>query len=146
MDWSIGWWVWIILGFGLALLELATPGGFYFLFFGISSLIIGVLSRLGALQEAWLQLMLFSILAVAASLLFRRPLLQRFGPEMPDVEIDSLVGEIATALVDIEVDGFGKVELRGTSWSARNGGAQTVKRGQRCEVMRVEGLSLWITG
>src|SRR5262245_62804172 len=80
MDWTISWWAWIVLGFALALLELTTPGGFYFLFFGVSAVCVGVLAGLGLLQETWLQLMLFSIFSVATSLLFRRPLLQRFGP------------------------------------------------------------------
>jgi membrane protein implicated in regulation of membrane protease activity len=97
-------------------------------------------------QEAWIQLMLFSIFSVVTSLLFRKPLLQRFGPKSTDVTVDSMVGETATALDDIDVNGFGKVELRGTAWSARNSGEQKVNRGQRCVVDRVEGLSLWVKG
>lgn len=146
MDWNIPWWAWIILGFALALLEMATPGGFYFLFFGLGALGVGVLSWTGVVQEAWLHLMLFSAFSVGSSLLFRKPLLERFGPTSPQLPVDSLVGETAMALDDIEVNGFGKVELRGTAWSARNGGEQKVNRGQRCTVERIEGLSLWVRG
>ena len=143
-DWNITWWAWIILGFALALLEMATPGGFYFLFFGIGSVGVGVLSWTGAIQETWVQLMLFSVFSVGTSLIFRKPLVERFGPKHLDVPVDSIVGETATALDDIEVSGYGKVELRGTAWNARNGGERKVSRGQRCTVERVEGLSLWV--
>jgi len=34
--------------------------------------------------------------------------------------VDSLVGEAATVIDSIEAGGFGKVELRGTAWNARN--------------------------
>ena len=143
-DWNIAWWAWTVLGFALALLEMATPGGFYFMFFGIGALGVGLLSWTNLIQATWLQLMLFSVFSVVSSLIFRRPLLERFGPKSPQLPVDSIVGETATALDDIDVNGFGKVELRGTSWSARNGGEQKVNRGQRCTVERVEGLSLWV--
>ena len=144
MDWTISWWAWIVLGFGLALLELTTPGGFYFLFFGVGALGVGLLAWPGIVEDTAFQLMIFSILSVGSSLMLRKPLLRRFGPKTPDVEVDSMVGETATALDDIDVNGFGKVELRGTAWSARNGGEQKVTRGQRCTVQRVDGLSLWV--
>ena len=34
------WWHWAVLGLGLGLLELATPGGFFILFFGIGALLV----------------------------------------------------------------------------------------------------------
>jgi membrane protein implicated in regulation of membrane protease activity len=37
----------------------------------------------------------------------------------------------------------GKVELRGSSWSARSARA-ALARGQRCRVERVDGLTLWV--
>jgi len=146
MDWTISWWAWVLLGLALALLELTTPGGFYFIFFGIAAVCVGALSWAGLISETWLQFMVFSILAIVASLLFRRPLMQRFGPKAPEIPVDTLVGETAMALDDIEIDGFGKVELRGSAWNARNSGGQKVMRGQRCTVDRVDGLLLWVKG
>jgi membrane protein implicated in regulation of membrane protease activity len=146
IDWNIVWWGWVVLGFALALLELATPGGFYFLFFGLGALAVGFLSWTGVIEQPWVQLMLFSVFSIVSSLLFRKPLLERFGPKSTDVPVDSLVGETAMALDDIDVNGFGKVELRGTAWNARNSGENKVNRGQRCTVDRVDGLSLWVKG
>ena len=39
-------------------------------------------------------------------------------------DVDSLVGETAVAQQDIPAGEIGRVELRGTSWSARNRGAR----------------------
>jgi membrane protein implicated in regulation of membrane protease activity len=38
----------------------------------------------------------------------------------------------------------GKVELRGTTWTAHNDGPVPLARGQRCRVTRVDGLTLGI--
>jgi membrane protein implicated in regulation of membrane protease activity len=143
-DWTIAWWVWIIGAFGLGLLEMTTPGGFYFLFFGIGAALTGFLAW-GPLEgQTTLQLLLFSVISVASSLAFRRPLMRRFAPRIDDIPVDSMIGETATALEDIAASGFGKVELRGSSWNARNSGDRTLSRGERCTVERVDGLSLWV--
>jgi membrane protein implicated in regulation of membrane protease activity len=41
---------------------------------------------------------------------------------------------------------MGRVELRGTVWSARNTGDAAIHAGQRCSVERVDGLTLDIRG
>ena len=45
---------------------------------------------------------------------------------------------------EIGAGGYGKVELRGTTWNARNAGETPVAADQACRVERVEGLTLWI--
>jgi len=114
-EWLIPWWGWFIVGFALLLLELSSPGGFYFLFFGVGAISVGVLAWLEIVREAWVQLTFFSIFSIVISILFRRRLLARFGPKSGDVNVDSLVGEAATVIDTIEAGGFGKVELRGTA-------------------------------
>ena len=140
----MAWWTWILLGFALALLELATPGGFYFIFFGISALIVGVLSGMGVTNAEWFQWFLFSIFAVGATAIFRPVLLRRFGPSAAGPPVDSLIGETATAMEKILPSGIGKVELRGSAWSAFNTGQEGLSRGQRCRVERVDGLTLYV--
>jgi membrane protein implicated in regulation of membrane protease activity len=58
------WWYWIFLGLALAGAEMLSPGGFYLLFFGIASIIVGALAGLEVVTAAWLQWLLFSGLAV----------------------------------------------------------------------------------
>jgi len=140
------WWIWLVVGLALLLLEVATPGGFYFIFFGAGALIVGLLTSIGVLSTAWVQWMLFSVFAVGTTALFRRPLLRRFGAGVPSPTVDSLVGEMVTVLDSIQPGGLGKAELRGTSWSLCNEGQEGLNRGQRCRVQRVDGLTLFVNG
>ena len=141
---NIPWWGWIVFGILLALLELTSPGGFFFLFFGVGAVLVGLLAWMNILAEPWVQITFFSIFSVVASLVFRKPLLARFGPRTPDIPVDSMLGETAKVLDDIQAGAFGKVELRGSAWNAKNSGNELLLRGQRCKVERVDGLSLWV--
>jgi len=135
------WWIWILLGLLLVLAELVTPGGFYFMFFGIGAVVVGVLAGFGAAGPLWFQFILFSILSLVTLWLFREKLLE-LTEGVAVQNVDSLIGETAVASDQIAVNGIGKAEMRGTSWSARNVGDQPLKRGERAKVERVEGLTL----
>lgn len=149
------WWIWLIAGLLLLILELLTPGGFYVFFFGISAILVGIFAGLTGVMTTWVQLLLFSILAVVTALLFRRRLLERFqrskgsinslvGEPGAAAPIDSLVGETATALDEIPAGAIGRAELRGTAWAARNIGDSTLTRAQRCRVARLEGFTICV--
>jgi membrane protein implicated in regulation of membrane protease activity len=141
----MAWWIWIALGLALAAIELATPGGFFIVFFGIAAFVVGVLDLAGLAQRPAVQWLLFTILAVVALRLFRRPLLGYHGMAGGRDDVDSLVGAVAVAAGAILPGGHGRAELRGTMWSARNVGAALLAAGQRCRVVAVEGLTLDIT-
>lgn len=139
------WWHWVVLGLLLAGLELATPGGFFLIFFGAGGLLVGLLALLGLAGPPWVQWLLFSVASVGALLLFRDPLLRlvqararMHGP------VDALTDETATTLEDIAPGAMGRAELRGTAWSAKNVGTTVLTKGQRCAVQRVDGLTLYV--
>src|SRR2546425_676052 len=64
------WWSWVILGLVLAAIELATPGGFFIIFFGIAALVVGALVLSRVVAAVWIQWLLFPGIAVAALVLF----------------------------------------------------------------------------
>ena len=138
------WWVWILLGFLLLLAELLTPGGLYLLFFGVAAIVVGLFGGMNLIGPPWMQWLMFSILSVVALSLFRRPLLKRLRPATLGIEVDSLVGQTAIVLEDMAVDADGRAELRGSAWSARNVGGNSLTRGQRCTVEKVDGLMLCV--
>ena len=139
------WWHWLVFGLILALGEAVTPGGFFLIFFGIAALAVGLMARVDMAGPSWVQLLLFSAISVGSLVLFRARLLRwmQLDPQRPAV--DSLVGEIATASGDLLPGGIGKVELRGSSWSARNVSDHVVMAGARCRVLRVDGLMIDVT-
>jgi hypothetical protein len=54
------WWAWMVMGFGLILLELLTPVGFHLLFVGVGALVVGGLVGLVLAVPAWMEWLLFS--------------------------------------------------------------------------------------
>jgi len=141
------WWHWLAIGLALAAAEMLTPGGFYFIFLGISGLLVGAALGLGAPLPTWAQVLAFCILSFALLILLRKRLqrwLSRPTPAKSGKEPQSdIVGEIGVAVEEIAAGEGGKMELRGTQWSARADGLSLAK-GQRCKVTRVDGLTLWV--
>src|SRR5262245_64558136 len=136
------WWHWLLLGLILVALEMAAAGGFYFIFFGVSAIVVALLDLAGAAATGWLQWLLFSVLAVVSLLFFRNPLMRRLHLSGGATDIDSLSGAIGTVLEEMDPGGNGRVELRGTTWSARNIGSSPLARGKRCIVISTDRLTL----
>jgi inner membrane protein len=138
------WWGWVLLGLGLLGIEVLTPGGFFVLFFGMAALVVGALAGIGLHGPAWLQWLLFSVLAAGSLVLFRRRLVERLRASGDAAVTGGLVGDVAILLDDLPPGTVGKAELRGTAWSVRHDGAEPLPRGRRCIVERVEGLMLHV--
>jgi inner membrane protein len=136
------WWHWLVIGLLLVLAELATPGGFFVIFFGFAALIVGALAGLGLAGPMWTQLLMFSILSVVSLVLFRSRLLKTIQHDPPAPQVDSLVGEIGMLEGAIAPGQIGRIEVRGAAWSARNATSSELPRGMRCRVVRVKGLML----
>lgn len=139
------WWAWILFGLGLLAAEMLTPGGFFVLFFGLAALLVGGLVALGIAGPEWTQWLMFSVLSVASMLGIRRRLVDRFTkPVVGGHNLDALVGEAAVLTEDLAPGNVGKAELRGTTWTVRSHKPETLARGTRCTVERVDGLTLWV--
>jgi membrane protein implicated in regulation of membrane protease activity len=81
---------------------------------------------------------------VGGLLLFRSRLLRWLQGDPNRPPVDSFVGEISHATEDIAPGAVGRVEYRGSAWSARNTSNVVLPRGARCRVTRVEGLMLFV--
>jgi membrane protein implicated in regulation of membrane protease activity len=138
------WWHWFVLGLLLAVAELATPGGFYLLFFGMGALVVGALAGLEWAGPVWMQLLLFAVVSVVFLVLFRARLVALTQVEPQTPPIDTLVGEVGTVSEPMAPDAVGKVQLRGSAWSARNASAGVLAIGTRCKVVAVDGLMLHV--
>jgi membrane protein implicated in regulation of membrane protease activity len=138
------WWHWLVIGLILVALEMAASGGFYVIFFGIAALAIAGLHVLDWAGPVWLQLVLFSTISVGSLLFFRGPLLKWMKLDQPGQDVDTLVGDIAVPLEDIPSGAVGRAELRGTVWTARNQDGSALARGQRCRVVEVDRLMIFL--
>ena len=137
----VAWWMWLALGLVLLVLEVATSG-FFVMFFGLGALTVGTLTALALIGPAWSQWLAFSVLSVAFLLLFRGRI--RRGIEQPPGNVDTLVGELAIPRERILPGQVGRVDLRGTTWNARNDASAFLEPGQRCRVTGIDGLVLFV--
>ena len=137
-------WLWLMAGLALLAVEVVTPGGFYVLFFGVGALVVGLLVALGVGGPPWVQWLIFSGVSIASLLLFRGRILARFDKEQPATPMDTFEGELAIPMDDLAPGAVGRAELRGTSWTVQNADDRPLAKGQRCRVVRVEGLTLFI--
>ena len=133
--------MWLAAGLVLVVAELATPGGFVIIFFGIGALAVGVLSLSGLVTNVPLQFLLFSVLSVASLAILRSRLQSRIQTP-PSSNVDSLVGVVAMVQERMAPRAIGRVEVRGSMWAARNTSDTTLDPGQRARVAAVDGLTL----
>jgi membrane protein implicated in regulation of membrane protease activity len=138
------WWAWLILGVVLMVAELLFPTGFFLFFFGVGGVVTAAFALLGLVPSFITQGLLFIGISLASVILLRKPLLAKFNFRNRIHSVDSLVGETAQALETIPPQGFGKVELRGSCWSALNTGSVIIGPEVRCRVEKIEGLTLHV--
>ncbi len=137
------WWGWIVLGALLLGAELLLiPADFFLVFLGVSAMAVGGLAWLAVGLSPEIQWLLFAALSVVAFLLFRRRWAAR-AAHSANPRVEGLVGEVGTAREPIAAGGTGRVELRGSPWSAQNVG-DAIESGARVRVERVEGLTLCV--
>ena len=135
--------MWLAAGLVLVVAELATPGGFVIIFFGIGALAVGALALLGLVTSVPLQFLWFSVLSVASLALLRGRVQSRIQTP-PSSTVDSLVGVVAMVQERMAPRAIGRVEVRGSMWAARNTSDVTLDPGQRALVAAVDGLTLGV--
>jgi hypothetical protein len=139
----MAWWIWVLGGLALLVMEVTTPGGFFAVFFGAGAILVGSLKAVGWSGPDWAEWLVFTVLSVASLAFFRKPLMRRFSLSSGK-QVDRMEGERALVTEDVPPGGVGKAEMRGASWTARTAGESPLVKGRRCRVERVEGLTLWL--
>src|SRR5260221_5999336 len=108
-------WIWVLGGLGLLAAEMVTPGGFFAIFFCFFAILVGVLGALGLSGAPWMEWLLFSVFSILGVLVFRKPLMRRFGMSGGHKTVDRMEKELAVGLEDGAPAGSGKAEIRGTT-------------------------------
>ena len=137
------WWHWLAGGLVLFVVELVTPSGFFIMFFGVGALVVGMLMWADVIVSAPVQWLLFTVASLVSLALFRGRVQKRLQ-DPPRATVDSLVGDLAVPQTPIAPGAIGRVEVRGTMWTARNEAAVVLDTGQRCRVIRITELELGV--
>lgn len=137
------WYGWIILGAALLGAEMfVIDAQFYLVFFGFAALIVGALGLAGIDLAIWAQWLLMGVLAVLLLLAFRRRLHERVRRVEGTVQDRVAAGDRLRMSIPLAPGESGKVEFRGTSWSAINEGARAIEVGEQAEILGMDGLTL----
>ncbi|WP_078118009.1 NfeD family protein [Thiosocius teredinicola] len=133
-------WHWWILALGLIIVETLVPGTF-FLWMGISAIVLGLVAWLVPAMGWETQLMLFAVLSLVSIVGWRW--WQRKHPEETDQPTlnrrgEQYVGQVFTLETAIE-NGFGKVRVGDSLWRAQGADAAA---GARVRVTAANGVIL----
>ena len=140
------WWAWIAVGAILLGSELAfVDAQFYLVFVGASAFVVGLLELTGLDLPVWLQWLIFAALAVTSMLTFRRRIYERMRRRLPALKVGP-AGEIVTVPTALPPGEACRIEFRGCSWSAINGGETAIAAGAKARIARVDGLTLVVHG
>jgi hypothetical protein len=140
------WWAWLVLGIGLLGAEMfVIDAQFYLVFIGLSAAVVGLLALAGVHLPEWMQWLVFSVLAIAAMLTFRRRLYEMVRGRSGQVDERLTVGDRVVIASRLEPGQSERVEYRGTTWTARNTGSRAIEAGREAIIAHVDGLILHVT-
>ncbi|MEN8226507.1 MAG: NfeD family protein [Bacteroidota bacterium] len=132
--------IWFLIGLGLLLLELLLPG-LVILFFGTGAWVTALVCAITDVNLNW-QILIFLVASLLGLILLRKYLKRRFfsrtDKEIQD-QLEEFIGRKARAVEEFK-NGAGKVEFKGTRWSARS--SEPVSKGDWVTIQSKESLTL----
>ena len=139
------WWAWIVLGIGLLGVELFfVDAQFYLVFIGLSAAAVGLLGLAGVNLPEWSQWLAFAVLALVTMFAFRKRVYEMLRSGVGHVDERLTVGDRVLIPVRLDPGQSGRVEHRGSSWTARNTGAVAIETGREAVIHGVDGLTLHV--
>ena len=116
------WWGWMGIGMLLLAAELfIIEADFYLVFLGVAAALMGLLGLAVPGMPPWLQWLAFAVLSLVLMVLFRKRVYRMLRREVADMPNDMLREQVSLP-EGLPVDGSCRVELRGSTWTARNVG------------------------
>ncbi|MEO7387436.1 MAG: NfeD family protein [Gammaproteobacteria bacterium] len=136
------WWGWVAIGVLFLGAELfIIEADFFLVFLGAAAVLTGLLGLAAPAIPEWAQWLIFAGLALVSMLFFRKRVYRLLRRDVPDMADDMLRQELQLP-VGLPVDGTCRVELRGSTWTARNVGLAAIPPGAKARVVGVDGITL----
>lgn len=131
--------LWATVAVVLLIAEIVN-NSFVFAFFSAGAALTAVLTGLGVTPGLDAQLLLFAVVSVGSMLLFRKRVRYLFAHSAK--EYVEFIGDSVTVTQAIPAQGLGRVQYRGTEWSARTETGKTHQPGDGATIRRVDGIVL----
>ena len=142
------WIFWAILGAVLVVAEVFTTG-FVLLWFGIGALAAGLAGLLGV-HSIILQFLIFAVVSISLTAASRTIFVNYFSREKSGGDLksgaESLPGKIGTVVSSSRGSMHeGAVKVFGSTWTAYPAeGEEPLEAGDRVEVTRIQGASIYV--
>ena len=143
------WWHWLVLGAVVLGAELMfVDAQFYLVFLGLSAALVGLADLLGIAMPEWVCLIkhIFSpitVLSLVSFFTFRQTLYEKIRGNVEGFR-ETIDGETVRIQEDLNAGAEARVEFRGSKWTTRNVGSETIAAGSRAKVVKVDGLTLHV--
>lgn len=138
------WWQWMIVGGLLLGAELVgIDAQFYLIFVGLSALLVGLAELLGIAMPLWVQFAVFGVLSLLLLYVFRKRMYDKIRGHVEGFN-ETLSGNTVNIPSDLSPGSDARIDYRGTKWTARNVGSDTISGGSRAKVVKVDGLTLHV--
>jgi len=138
------WWGWMVLGAVLLGAELfAIDAQFYMVFLGLSAALVGLAGLFGLAMPEWAQWVAFATLSLVFFFTFRKSLYQNIRGGAVGFRA-TLTGNIVNVDTDLAAGAEARIDYRGTKWTAKNIGNETIVGGSKARVVKAEGLTLHV--
>jgi membrane protein implicated in regulation of membrane protease activity len=134
--------IWFLIGLGLLLLELVLPG-LVILFFGAGAWVTALACVIHDFSLNW-QILIFLVASLMGLVLLRKYLKRKFfGRKSGNAEdqLEEFIGRKAKVLEEFK-DGSGRIEFKGTQWSARC--EDPLKKNQWVRIVEKDSLTLTV--
>ena len=131
-------WFWLAMAILMSVLELILPG-LTTIWFALGSLVMIPLSLLPI--PFVIQVVICLVISVVL-LIFTRPFaMKKLKANKEKTNVDALVGKSVLVIKDISKFEKGEIKVDGIIWTARSDDDTTLKAGEECFLLRVEGAT-----
>ncbi len=138
------WWSWMVLGAVLLGAELiAIDLQFYLVFLGLSAALVGLASLVGIVMPEWAQWTAFAALSLISFFTFRKSLYEKIRGGAVGFHA-TMTGNTLKIEEDLAAGSESRADFRGTKWTVKNVGSETIVAGSKASVVKADGLTLHV--
>ena len=138
------WWGWMVFGAVLLGAELfAIDAQFYMVFLGLSAALVGLAGLFGLAMPEWAQWVAFATLSLVFFFTFRKALYENIRGGAVGFRA-TLTGNMVNVDTDLAAGAEARIDYRGTKWTAKNIGNETIAGGSKARVVKADGLTLHV--
>ena len=132
------WSAWLIMSVVLLVVEILTPGTFFFACLSMGALVAGISAT--AAVPGWLPWIVFAVISLVSIYLIRPFAKRMFQQHRKKSNVDALIGEKAWVTEPINPPDNGMVKVEGELWRAE--ASEKIEAGVYVEVKSVKGTRL----